>query len=413
MEPTERSASPVPPPPEVPRAKILLIDDQRPNLLALEAILESLDQQLVSATSGRDALRHLLEDDFAVILLDVQMPDLDGYETAQLIRSRERSRFTPLMFITAYDRPDFSVIKAYATGAVDYLVKPVVPEILRAKVASFVEVFQKTEQVKRQAIELEAANRRLAAESAERKEALDELHRTAAELKRSNQELEQFAYVASHDLKEPLRKIRIYLQLLGQRYAEKLDASANQYIDYAVDAAERMQHLVNDLLTYARVGSRAKPPGVTDSAAVFDQILAQLEPAVRESGAVISRGSLPSVRADAAQLGQVFQNLLGNAMKFRREEAPPEIRVEAERNEENWLFSVRDNGIGIDPQYADRVFVIFERLHTRSEYPGTGMGLAICKKIIERHDGRIWLESEPGKGSTFKFTLPAASPDAP
>lgn len=376
----QTSPRPAPPPPAAPKASILLVDDQRANLLAVEAILESLGQNVVCAASGEEALRKLLGEDFAVVLLDVQMPGLDGYETAQLIRSRERSRLTPLIFLTAYDPPDVSVLKAYATGAVDYLVKPIVPEILRAKVAVFVELFQKSEEIKRQ----------------------------AAELKRSNQELEQFAYVASHDLKEPLRKVRIYLQLLQQRYSAELDAEAGQFMQYVLDAAERMQRLVSDLLTYARVGSRGQAPQTVDSAAAFDEALAHLEVAVRECGAGVTRGPLPVVSADRAQLVQLFQNLLGNAIKFRRAGIVPEVRVDAQRDLSGWLFSVCDNGIGIERQYAERVFVIFERLHNQKDYAGTGIGLAICKKIVERHGGSIWFDSEPGNGTTFKFTLPSA-----
>jgi PAS domain S-box-containing protein len=226
----------------------------------------------------------------------------------------------------------------------------------------------------------------------------------AADLERSNKELEQFAYVASHDLQEPLRMVSSYVQLLAQRYEAQLDDKARKYIGYAVDGAVRMQQLIEDLLLYSRAGTRGGPLEPTDSLAALDGAVQNLAKAIEEKGASITHGDLPVVRADAPQLTQVFQNLLSNAVKFRGE-APPRIHVSAEDNGSVWTFSVRDNGIGIEPQYADRVFVIFQRLHTRQEYAGTGIGLAVCQRIIERHGGRIWFESEPGVGSTFYFTI--------
>ncbi|KKM53085.1 hypothetical protein LCGC14_1554350 [marine sediment metagenome] len=239
----------------------------------------------------------------------------------------------------------------------------------------------------------------------ERKRAEDTLKRYAAELERSNTELEQFAYVASHDLQEPLRMVANYLQLLKRRYKDKLGPDADEFIFYAVDGARRMKALISDLLVYSRVGTRGKDYEPTDWVAVFDTATVNLQEAIQESGAKVSRGALPTVMADAPQLTQLFQNLVSNAIKFRSGEAP-NIHVSAVRKGDEWVFSVRDNGIGVDPQYHDRIFVIFQRLHTRTEYPGTGVGLAICKRIVERHGGRIWLESELGKGSTFYFTIP-------
>ena len=224
-------------------------------------------------------------------------------------------------------------------------------------------------------------------------------------MERSNTELEQFAYVASHDLQELLRMVANYLQLLKRRYKDKLGPDADEFIFYAVDGARRMKALISDLLVYSRVGTRGKDYEPTDWVAVFDTATVNLQEAIQESGAKVSRGALPTVMADAPQLTQLFQNLVSNAIKFRSGEAP-NIHVSAVRKGDEWVFSVRDNGIGVDPQYHDRIFVIFQRLHTRTEYPGTGVGLAICKRIVERHGGRIWLESELGKGSTFYFTIP-------
>jgi PAS domain S-box-containing protein len=295
------------------------------------------------------------------------------------------------------------------------------------------------------------------------KRAQDALRRTVEELTRSNKELEQFAYVSSHDLREPLRMVTAFAGLLRKRYQDKLDEKANEYLAFTVEGAERMQALVNDLLEYSRVGGKAQKPVPTNVQESLDAALANLKVSIRESGAKVTRGPLPTVMADGPQLTRLFQNLIGNAVKFRKADVTPEIHIGVEkgsgfrgqglggRGQESgskgqeagslklgtesgavvsdsslsaspdfrvseslpfWLFSVRDNGIGIEPEFSERIFEIFQRLHTREAYPGTGIGLAICKKIVERHGGRIWVESEPGKGSTFFFAMPAAPMDS-
>lgn len=230
--------------------------------------------------------------------------------------------------------------------------------------------------------------------------------RAEQELARSNAELEQFAYVASHDLQEPLRMIASYTQLLERRYSDRLDDDAREFIAFAVDGVKRMQALINDLLTFSRVGTRGLPFEETDTGTLVDRVLRSLAPNIEESGALVERGELPVVMADGGQLSQVFQNLIVNALKFRRKEEGPYVRISAQRGSGEWVFSVADNGIGILPEYRDRIFVLFQRLHSRAEYPGTGIGLAICKKVVERHGGEIWFESEPGEGTTFHFSIP-------
>jgi light-regulated signal transduction histidine kinase (bacteriophytochrome) len=241
----------------------------------------------------------------------------------------------------------------------------------------------------------------------ERNKSMERLAEQHEELQRSNADLEQFAYVASHDLQEPLRMVATYTELLAERYKGQLDDKADKYISYTVDGAKRMQQLVKELLAYSRVSSQAGAPAIVESGAVVRDVLGGLKVAIEESRAEIICDELPAVRGDQAQLGQLFQNLIGNALKFRAER-PPLIHIGAEKSNGKCLFRVEDNGIGIDSQYSDRVFQMFQRLHERGRYEGSGIGLAIAKKIVERHGGRIWFESEPQKGSTFYFTIPSA-----
>jgi light-regulated signal transduction histidine kinase (bacteriophytochrome) len=239
----------------------------------------------------------------------------------------------------------------------------------------------------------------------ERERVEEKLKQTMAEFARSNSELELFAYVASHDLQEPLRMVTSFTQLLEKRYKNKLDKDADEFIEFILDGATRMQSMINDLLQYSRVGTRSKPFKLTDFESVFGQSLVNLKIAIDENNAIITHDPLPTLMADSMQMIEVFQNLISNAIKFRSKESP-QVHVSALKKRNEWVFSVRDNGIGIAPEFFDKLFIIFQRLHSRSEYPGTGIGLAVCKKIVERHGGKIWVESEPDKGSTFYFSIP-------
>jgi light-regulated signal transduction histidine kinase (bacteriophytochrome) len=227
-----------------------------------------------------------------------------------------------------------------------------------------------------------------------------------ADLARSNAELQQFAYVASHDLQEPLRMVSSYTQLLARRYQGKLDADADEFIAYAVDGANRMQRMINDLLTFSRIGTQSKEFAPTDCEAALEQALHNLQVTIEENKATVTHDPLPTVMGDESQWVRLFQNLIGNAIKFHGEELP-RVHISIQREDGEWTFAVHDNGIGIDPQFFDRLFIVFQRLHNATEYPGSGIGLALCKKIVERHRGRIWVESQPEKGSTFYFTIPA------
>jgi light-regulated signal transduction histidine kinase (bacteriophytochrome) len=259
--------------------------------------------------------------------------------------------------------------------------------------------------VRERTAELEQKNLQLQQEIHERKLAELRLAKQAQELARSNADLEQFASVASHDLQEPLRMVASYTQLLVKRYRGRIDSDADEFMTFIVDGALRMQRLINDLLTFSRLGTRGKEFKSTSLQAVMQRVMVNLQPMIQESGAEVRMASLPAVTSDETQLEMLLQNLVSNAIKFHGRERPS-VAIDATRQDGEWVISVSDQGIGIDPKYADRIFVIFQRLHTSAEYPGTGIGLAICKKIVERHGGRIWVTSEPGHGATFSFTLP-------
>ena len=256
--------------------------------------------------------------------------------------------------------------------------------------------------------ELSKANRDMEQEILERWRAEEELKQTMSKLARSNKELEEFAHIASHDLQEPLRMVSSYTQLLQRRYKDKLDSDANEFIGYAVDGAKRMQTLINDLLVYSRITTQGHPLEATNFSDVFARAVTNLAGSIEDSGAIVTQDSLPTLPADASQLVSVFQNLIGNGIKYHGDH-PPRMHVSAVEDGDEWLFSFKDNGIGIESEFAERIFQIFQRLHSKAKYAGTGIGLAICKKVIERHDGRIWVESEPQKGSTFYFTLPISN----
>jgi len=391
------------------KTSILLVDDLPANLMVLEEVLTNADYNLVRATSGKEALRFLLKDKFALVLLDVQMPDMDGFETASLIRGLDRTRDIPIIFITAKSLSTEDIEKGYAQHAVDYILKPLNPDILRTKVSIFVELHKKTELLRQQTVLLE---KNIEAE----KEARQVLDRMTVQLKQSNTELEQFAYVISHDLQEPLRMVTSFLGLLAKRYEGKLDETADEYINFAVDGASRMREMIDSILKYSRLNTTGQEYEWVDSNVVLDTVLLDLDFGIKESDATVIRGALPRIWTDKTKLHQVFQNLIANAIKFRGPE-PLQIHISSvssrkkskpgatNQNNEFTTFSIQDNGVGFEQKYADRIFVVFQKLHGREEYSGTGIGLAICKKIIDQHGGRIWVESEPGKGTTFYFTL--------
>lgn len=366
-------------------AALLLVDDRPENLLALEAVLAPLGQRMLQAHSGEEALRHLLTDDVAVIVLDVQMPGLDGFETAERIKQRERTSDIPIIFLTAISQDLEHRLRGYATGAVDYIFKPVEAEILRAKVGLFLELHRKTRQLQEQA---------------------EQLARKTADLERSNHDLEQFAYIASHDLQDPLRVIAGFVELLGDRLESADDPEVRSWMARITTTATRMSSLISDLLAYARAGAGATAPEPVDLEAALTIAVDNLGPAIAAAGATLHRGTMGRAMGRRADVAQVFQNLIGNAVKFSRPGVAPAVEVCARATGKTVTVSVADNGRGLPAADVERAFGIFERLDGEP-YPGTGLGLAVCRKIIERDGQRIWMTPNDDAGVTVCFTLPA------
>ncbi len=501
------------------RAKILLVDDRPDKLTALEAGLSGLSEEILTARSGKDALRLVMAHEFAVILLDVNMPIMDGFETASLIRQRRRSERTPIIFISAINQVETHMTRGYSLGAVDYIFTPVPPEVLVAKVAAFVDIFKSAREIKRQAewLRQEAEQRAASLEHrldgllnrlnvgvlrttehgmllhinpscqrllgiteaamkggcqvsdffldrndhasimdrlsrdgkvqeanvllrrtdgstlwsslsmaistgpdgsrhidgliediTSRKETESALMSKAEDLARSNAELEQFAHIASHDLQEPLRMVSSYSSLVSLRYGHLLDAKGVSFLAQVEHSAKRMQELVRGILSFSRIGKAMQrtPVSTTD---LVCRVVESIEEEIRSSGAQIDFADLPMVVGDEVMLGQVFHNLICNALKFRNRSHRLIIRITAVRRGPNWVFTISDNGIGIASEYHSKIFGLFQRLHNHDDLPGTGLGLAICKKVVEQHGGTIAVESNPGQGSAFTFTIPASS----
>ncbi|HMK36870.1 MAG TPA: ATP-binding protein [Desulfomonilaceae bacterium] len=372
---------------------VLIVDDNPDQLLALESIVSELANP-VKARSGKEALSKLLKKDFPLILLDVHMPIMDGFETAALIRQRPRSENTPIIFVTAISRTDEFVATGYGLGAVDYIFAPVIPSILKAKVKVFIDLFKMNRELRLQTHELQS-----------RFQEIENLNR---DLAKSNEDLLSFAYTASHDLQEPLRTVISALQMFEQRQKGKIDENSDQLIQFAVNGATKMRRLIKDLLTYSRISTQGDSFEMVDTKQIFDQTLINLTNLIQQKHTQITCGELPMVLADPTQLLQVFQNLIGNAVKFASAESS-KVHVLAEKDTTEWVFSVRDNGIGIPKEYFEKIFLIFQQLSKDTPFVGTGIGLAIVKKIIERHRGRVWVESEVGLGSTFYFSIPNGS----
>jgi two-component system sensor histidine kinase/response regulator len=380
------------------RVSILLVDDKTENLLALESILDAPGYQLDRALSGQEALLALLARDYAAIVLDVQMPGMSGIELAQIVRSRRKTQHIPILFLTAHG--DESAVAGYEAGGVDFLTKPLQPAVLRSKVAVFAELFRTSN-----ALRAEIEERRVAEERI--RQLNQELSERVEQLAAANAELESFSYTVSHDLRAPLRQVSGFVALLQEAMRSASGAEAGEYAGLIEEAVTRMGRLIDDLLSFSRVGRLELNRSSVELAPLVAQVRQTLAPAAAGRQIRWIIGGLPDVQGDAAMLRQVLASLLDNAVKFTRPRPCAEIEINARREGGELIFFVRDNGVGFDSLHADKLFGVFQRLHTRSEFEGTGIGLASVRRIIQRHGGRTWAESVPGEGTTVYFSLPA------
>jgi len=492
------------------KPNVLIVDDKHENLFALEKVLRKLEINITKASSGNDALIAILNADFAIMLLDVQMPGMDGYEVLEIMRTKKSTQHIPVIFLTAVYSDDTHKFKGYKSGAIDFIYKPFSEEVLLSKVKFFLDLYERR-------IELEdeiAKRKKIEEKLRQQNQIIDQIHdsvistsldgeiigwnkgaermfgytrlnavgkhisiiypnknaasgqylkngvidilkekgfhnlevkrckkdgiclyvhlslslikdydgnikgvigysiditkrkQAEAALEKSNAALQQFAYDAAHDLQEPLRMVSSYLALLDKRYNSIFDSDGKDFIEYAVDGAKRMKVLINDLLAYSKLNATNKSFSEIDCEKALKDAISNLGVAIKESGAIITHDKLPTTTGNISQLSQLFQNLISNSIKFNKN--TPSVHISAKRDKSMWLFSMQDNGIGMNQEDAKCIFSIFRRLHSKKEYSGSGIGLAICQKTVQRHGGKIWVESKIGKGSTFYFTISTA-----
>lgn len=406
-----------------PKTMILIVDDIRANIVALKKILELHNLDVDTASSGEEALKKILKKEYGLIIMDVQMPGMDGFEVAEILAGSKRTKDIPVIFLSAVNKQKKFIFKGYETGGVDYITKPVDSDLLILKVKSFLKIYHQQNELKtvRDLLSKEIEIRKQAQDNLEEKvaERTVQLVSKNEELELRNHELQQFSWVVSHDLKEPARKVQMFINIIAERYLVKNDA-ANDYIARTIRSVERMQDLITDLLEYSRLSSKVIPEQ-TDLNNVLEEVIADFDYLIEQNKAVITVGPLPTIVAIPSQLRQVFQNLIGNSLKFLRKEVTPVIEITSEIIQDKEFDSpvsqsgnfvrivVKDNGIGFDEIHLERIFMIFQSLHDRQTYQGTGIGLAITKKIIEKHNGLITAKSSEGEGASFIIVLPIES----
>ena len=399
---------------------ILIVDDKKENILPLKKILELHSLSVDAAESGEEALKKILKTNYSLIIMDVQMPGMDGFEVVETLAGSNRTKDIPVIFLSAVNKQKKFISRGYESGGVDYITKPVDSDLLILKVKTFLKLFEQQQELKniRDILSKEIEIRKEAEENLERKvaERTKELLEKNQELEFSNHELQQFTWVVSHDLKEPLRKIEIFTKIIKEKYLID-EEKAFDYADRTIGSAGRMAKLINDLMDYSRLSSVVLPEKIEISN-IIQEVLSDLEYVIDEKKAIIKLDDFPTLIGVPSQLRQVFQNLIGNALKFSKTDKAPIIEITSEiiaakdfeseiASDGNYCrITVKDNGIGFDERYLDKIFVIFQSLNDRAAYEGTGIGLAIAKKIIEKHNGLITAKSELEKGSSFIIILP-------
>lgn len=399
---------------------ILIVDDKPENLFSLKTLLQLNAYDVDTAASGEEALKKVLKAEYALIILDVQMPGMDGYEVAESVMGYSRTKSIPIIFLSAVNIDKRFIKKGYDSGGVDYVTKPFDPDLLLLKVKTFSRLYEQTRELQRIQQALKEVNLSLEDKVNERTKELLEANQG---LEQSNAELQQYASVASHDLQEPLRKIITFGHMVQEKFHDCVP-EAEPYLQKIISSSERMRNLINDLLDYSKLSS-ASQFVQTNLTNLLNETIADLELSINEKGATVEVQPLPGAEVVPGQMRQVFQNILGNALKFSRKEAPPLIKIWGETIQKKDMDSrpstigkylriyIQDNGIGFDNKYLEKIFTLFQRLHGRAEYEGTGIGLAIVKKIIEKHNGLITARSEEGKGATFVMVLPLKQSPVP
>ena len=399
---------------------ILIVDDIRANIIALKKTLELHNIEVDTAESGEEALKKILKIDYCLIIMDVQMPGLDGFEVVKILSGNKKTKDIPVIFLSAINVEKKYFLKGFETGAVDYITKPVDTDLLILKVKTFLKIYDQQNELKlmKDLLSKEVKIRKEAQDNLEIKiiERTKELVLKNEELEFKNHELQQFSWVVSHDLNEPIRKIQIFIGIIKDLYLVN-NPKAIDYVDRTIKSAERMQTLITDLLAYSRLSSKVVIEK-TDLNIVLQEVLSDFDYQIERKGAVIKISELPIIDSIPSQLRQVFQNLIGNALKFSGNVEVPKIQITSELiktkdfdgevspDGEFCRITISDNGIGFDEIYLDRIFVIFQSLNDRKDYEGTGIGLAISKKIMEKHNGLITAKSQLGKGASFIMVLP-------
>jgi light-regulated signal transduction histidine kinase (bacteriophytochrome) len=403
------------------KIKILLVDDKKENLLSLQVILNNPVYEFVEASSGKEALRMLLKSqDFALILMDVQMPIMDGFETAEMIRQSEKLKHVPIIFLTANMNTQQYIFKGYQAGAVDYMIKPLSPEILKAKVSIFSDLYKKTHELQLQEQHMKMLNSVVLEANKELAQQNEEKEKQAAELRMANKELEAFAYVSSHDLQEPLRKIQTFSTIILEKEKDNLSENGRYNLKRMQDAAERMRQLIQGLLSFSRMNFSDRTFEKVNIGEIVEEITAELFDTIEEKKAVVETEELGTAMIIPFQFRQLMHNLFTNSLKFTNPNVPSRIvikmsKVEGKKVKHEKLshekqychIMFQDNGIGFEPHFSDRIFEVFQKLHSKDEYPGTGIGLAIVKKIVDNHNGIITATGELQKGATFDIYIPA------
>lgn len=402
------------------KVKILIVDDKRENLMSLQIVLDGQGYEFVEAYSGKDALRILLKDqDFAIILMDVQMPLMDGFETAEMIRQSDKLKHVPIIFLTAnMDTADY-IFKGYQAGAVDYMIKPLSPEILKAKVMVFADLHRKNQELRLKEEETKRLNDKITEANRELAERYAEIEKYANELKIKNAELDAFAYISSHDLQEPLRKIQIFTKIIMENDYAGLSENSKLKFEKILNAANRMRDLITSLLTFSRMGVSECTFERVDVGSVISDIRDMLSESLNEKKVTLETVGEGTVNVIPFQFTQLLQNLVSNSIKFSQPDLPPHIIIKQTQvkgadagstrldpNKNYTHITIEDNGIGFDQQHSEKIFGVFQKLHEKTMYEGTGIGLAIVKKIVENHNGLITADSSPMKGSKFQIFIP-------